>query len=533
VRTSVVAPLLFVLCSLIPSSALSQWTNVRVSDPGSTDPEEVVVAINPTNPLNLAAGANISYYYYSMDGGYTWTQGNITSSYGVWGDPCVTFDALGNLYFAHLSWPDRDSLDTWLDRIVVQKSTNGGMTWDNGVGVGYNPPKDQDKEWITADMTGSAYHDNLYMAWTEFDNLLFPEIGDSTRILFSYSTDHGATWAAPIRVSDVGGNCYDDDDTVEGAVPAVGPNGEVYLAWAGHNNIYFDKSLDGGVTWGTDIVIATQVAGWNISVPGIYRCNGFPITVCDVSHSPYRGDIYVVYSDQPAGPSDTDIFFVKSTDGGATWTAPQQIIQEVGGHHQFFPWVAIDPVTGNLYVDFYDRRFVGGDTTEVFLAMSEDGGSSWSDFRVSETPFFPVANVFFGDYIGIAANNGKVYPMWTRMDNEDLSVWVALVDIPTGIDVAAPGGVSSSVLRQNYPNPFNPTTEIVFELRQRTDVELTIYDVEGRRVRTLVDRVVATGPCRVTWDGRDAGGNPVSSGVYFYTLHTPTETLTRKMTLLK
>jgi hypothetical protein len=73
----------FVVFSLVPGAASAQWTNVRVSTPGSYDPEEVVISINPTNPLNLAAGANTSYYYYSMDGGYTWTQGNLTSSYGV------------------------------------------------------------------------------------------------------------------------------------------------------------------------------------------------------------------------------------------------------------------------------------------------------------------------------------------------------------------------------------------------------------------------------------------------------------------
>jgi len=518
--------------TLLPGVAFSQWLNVQVSDPRSTDPEEVVISINPTNPLNLAAGANIWYYYFSMDGGYTWTERDLTSTYGVWGDPCVTFDALGDLYFAHLSWPNQVAGD-WLDRIVVQKSSNGGVTYNDGVGVGLNSPKDQDKEWITADMTGSVYHNNLYMAWTEFDEIGSPNPADSTRILFSYSANHGVSWSVPVRVSDLGGNCLDDDDTVEGAVPAVGPNGEVYLAWAGHNNIYFDKSLDGGVTWGSDIVIATQVAGWNFGVPGIYRCNGFPVTVCDVSDSPYRGSIYVVYSDQPSGPGDTDIFVVESSDGGETWSSPQQIVEELGPAHQFFPWTAVDPVTGYLYVDFYDRRYVGGDTTEVFLAMSDDGGATWSNFRVSESPFHPISSVFFGDYIGIAARTGKVYPIWTRMDDGALSVWVALVDIPTGVDVARPQTETTTETLQNYPNPFNPTTEITFVLPQRSDVDLTVYDVEGRRVRTLVAGTLAAGTKRVTWNGRDAHGNEVSSGVYFCTLRTPTHTISKKMTLLK
>jgi hypothetical protein len=414
----------------------------------------------------------------------------------------------------------------------VQKSTNGGMMWDDGVGVGHNPPKDQDKEWLTADMSGSIYHNNLYLAWTEFDDLETPSSGDSTRILFSYSTDQGATWATPIRVSDLGGNCYDSDLTVEGAVPAVGPNGEVYLAWAGHYNIYFDKSLDGGVTWGNDIVIAQQVAGWDFNVPGIYRCNGLPITVCDLSYSGQRGHIYVVYSDQPSGPSDTDIFFVKSADGGATWSAPQQIVDETAPRHQFFPWAAVDPTTGGLYVDYHDRRYVGGDTTEVFLSMSYNGGSTWNDYRVSETPFFPSESVFFGDYIGIAALNHKVYPIWTRMDDGDLSVWVAPIILPV-VDGAGYPTSPAIVLDQNRPNPFNPTTEIAFDLHHKADVNLTVYDVEGRAVKTLLARAVDAGVKRIPWDGTDARGNRVSSGVYFYTLRTPTESVTKKMTLLK
>ena len=77
----------FLLVASLPVSSLAQYPNIRVSHPASTDPEEVTISINPTNPLNLAAGANISYYYYSFDGGFTWTEGQLSSSLGVWGDP--------------------------------------------------------------------------------------------------------------------------------------------------------------------------------------------------------------------------------------------------------------------------------------------------------------------------------------------------------------------------------------------------------------------------------------------------------------
>jgi hypothetical protein len=90
-------------------------------------------------------------------------------------------------------------------------------------------------------------------------------------------------------------------------------------------------------------------------------------------------------------------------------------------------------------------------------------------------------------------------------------------------------------LDQNYPNPFNPSTRISYEIENGAPakVNLTIYDVTGARVRTLVDEVAKPGVYSTSWDGRNANGESVSSGVYFYRLTTPTRALTRKMVLLK
>ncbi len=89
------------------------------------------------------------------------------------------------------------------------------------------------------------------------------------------------------------------------------------------------------------------------------------------------------------------------------------------------------------------------------------------------------------------------------------------------------------VLEQNYPNPFNPTTSIRFFVPGPMRVRLEIFDTQGRRVRTLVDRAYAYGRHEVTWDGRDDRGRSVASGLYFYRLTTDGTTLTRKLTLLK
>ena len=88
-------------------------------------------------------------------------------------------------------------------------------------------------------------------------------------------------------------------------------------------------------------------------------------------------------------------------------------------------------------------------------------------------------------------------------------------------------------LLQNSPNPFNPETEVRYELAAPSQVSITIFDAAGRRVRTLVDQRQPAGVHSLRWTGRDDGGQPVSSGVYFYRMHASGFDATRKMVLLK
>jgi hypothetical protein len=88
-------------------------------------------------------------------------------------------------------------------------------------------------------------------------------------------------------------------------------------------------------------------------------------------------------------------------------------------------------------------------------------------------------------------------------------------------------------LLQNQPNPFNPRTEIVFTMARAGHASLRVYDVTGRPVTTLVDGTLPAGPSRSGWDGRDARGRSVGSGVYYYRLVTGDATKTRRMVLLK
>ncbi len=524
------AHILLVCLVFLPAataSAIPPAIQVHQNDP--TTAEELSIAINPANPSELAAGANLNFHFRSTDGGASWTEHRLSSPLGVAGDPCVVFDADGNLYYSHLSYPQDGS---WLDRIVVQKSVDGGMTWSGGVGVGHNPPKDQDKSIMTADRTDSFYRNNLYISWTEFDLYGSVSPTDSTRILFSRSVDQGESWSSPARISDRGGDCRDGDETVEGATPAVGPDGQVYVAWAGHDQVLFDRSYDGGVTFGEDIFVTDQPGGWAFVVPGVYRCNGMPITVCDLSSSPYRGRIYVVFSDQRNGSDDTDVFICSSDDEGDSWTAPRRVNRDLGPTQQFFPWVAVDPLTGTVSVVFFDRHRTSGDATEVSVAISHDGGATFTNMIVSDTPFTPWDNVFFGDYIGIDSRGDVIYALWMSMDQGDLGVWMAKLAFPSGVDPGSGPLAETGLVMQAAGTTTSHRTRIDFTTFHDSQVRLSVYDLRGRLVRNLVSERRAAGQYAEIWDGTTGSGGKAASGMYLVHLEAGSDVVTRKVVVV-
>jgi hypothetical protein len=103
--------------------------------------------------------------------------------------------------------------------------------------------------------------------------------------------------------------------------------------------------------------------------------------------------------------------------------------------------------------------------------------------------------------------------------------------VPTGVDdTPAP---YETRLYQNFPNPFNPSTTIEYSIAQPTRVEIVLFDVGGRKVKTLVDEVKSPGLHRVVWDGRNERGEQVASGIFFCRLRADAYSSVRKMILLK
>ncbi len=417
----------FILINLlftITIQAQQKFKVVKISD--KDEPEEVSIAINTKNPAQVVVGANVNQLYLSSDTGRTWTYKKIEcDSFGVYGDPVVLWDTSNTFYYFHLSSPNEELVKdaNWIDRIVVQASSDFGNSFDYCVGFGKNNHKNQDKHW--------AYYDTrkniLYATWTQFDKYGSMDKKDSSIILFSMSKDRGKTWSNPVRISHYAGDCKDSDETVEGATPYTGPNGEIYVAWASKNGIMFTYSLDGGKTFALpEKRIDTIYGGWDIKVKGLFRCNSLPFLVCDNNpDSPHTGNIYICFGDEMN--NDKNIWLLRSEDGGKTWSKRIKVHDDTTKREQFMPVMTIDPVTGYLYILFYDRRNHDDNHTDVYIAVSTDGGKSFKNYKVNEKSFNPSAFVFFGDYIGISAYNGIIRPVWMELHRIELSIYTALI----------------------------------------------------------------------------------------------------------
>lgn len=215
----------------------------------------------------------------------------------------------------------------------------------------------------------------------------------------------------------------------------TGPDGEVYCAWSvydswGNNGspeiaIGFSKSMDGGVTWSTATRIINNIKGIRVknSMTQNMRTNSFPSMTCDLSNGPNRGALYIVWTNIGVpgvnSGSTGDVYMIKSTDKGGTWSAPMRINQNASdGKNHYLPWITCDQANGYLSVVFYDGRNVPSNQAETFMAYSTNGGTTWTDMKVSDVSFTPspiphMATGYMGDYLGITAYAGRVYPSWT------------------------------------------------------------------------------------------------------------------------
>jgi hypothetical protein len=480
-----------------PGERLENGTlhNILVNQDRSNFPhDETVIAVNPLNPKNLVAGANdyrLGYghsgFYSSQDGGRTWYDGIIPVP--SWpdgdvpaggGDPVTLFDTTGTAYYIGLAF------DRATDRsaIVVSRSTNGGQTWSrpsfgtkDGVAVAnlkkVDPSVFHDKEWGAFDTTSgkaNSHPNRLYITWTRFEDEPLPP---ASPIYEVHSDNGGRTFSTPHEISGsstlcdylTGGSTVRRCGGNQPSWPVVGPDGTVYVFFRNtdtpaENQFLMVKSTDGGATFGDPIKVADdfdinyptgrttrpdcvtrgQGAGRRVLSNSCFRVNSYggPAVAPD-------GTLYLVWSDNRNGNnvhSDTDVFLVRSRDGGESWSDAIRVNQDpVGnGKDQFFPWAAVAP-DGTVYVVYHDRRLdttstvtahgvpisrPGNYLVDTWVSKSSDRGGSWTDVRASDISsnfdFAFRAGIFVGDYSGIAATREYAYPFFTDARNGTAAV---------------------------------------------------------------------------------------------------------------
>ncbi len=218
--------------------------------------------------------------------------------------------------------------------------------------------------------------------------------------------------------------------------------------------------------------------------------------------------VYVTFNPHDIDPANMigygDISGVYSSDGGETWSDPVSISNPGGiypGADDRYP--GISPVN-------HEASIEPGMDAYLVYQTDNSGGSFIQSEESANMDYFMFTGVDFGDITGVGDEGGGA-PI-----------------IPTAF-----------ALNQNYPNPFNPSTTISFNVPGAAGkaggapVSLNVYDIRGRRVKSLIDSALEPGSHRVTWNGNDDSGAKVSSGVYLYTLEIAERACTRKMLILK
>ena len=402
------------------------------------------IAVNPTDPNHLAVvwqqdrylsggGSRGHVVAISFDGGLSWAAVTIPGltpcSGGAWDrttDPWLAFAVNGDLYAAAMSW----SYANIGGAIVVNRSTDGGLTWGNPVIVDEvtNPPLN-DKESITADPVDPC---TLYVTWSQFpSDSMVP--GD---ILFSRTADCGATWAAPTIVQST-------DPFSIGSQIVVLADGQLLAFYrdafsAGTSPIYVERSVDGGLTWPDDPVVIADT-----NMPLVFSPDGALVrsSIFDVAMNRETEELYVVW--ELSFGIALQVALSSSSDGGFTWSAPIRIDDTPANspftlEQAFIPSVEVsnDGTVGVTYYNFQndvagalpslsDYWFV---SCHPKLADCGDGGS-WSaavrltpdsfDYALAPLVTGGSSGLFLGDYVGFTSSGSDFFALFSATTEDD------------------------------------------------------------------------------------------------------------------
>jgi hypothetical protein len=363
---------------------------------------ECAISVDPTNPTRMAIGwrqfddVNSNFrqagYGYTTDGGLTWTFPGVLQPGFFRSDPVTASDETGTFFYLSLrSTPQQTFFcdDMW-------RSTNGGATWN--LISGKQGAIGGDKQWFTIDKTCGPGHHFQYQAFDQ---------ANCAGGLFNRSPDAGVTWETPIDIP---------NEPTFGTLD-VDSNGNLYVGGEGFD---FRCARSSNAQFGNQTPIFDQntpvdmggdLVGGGINAGGL---DGQAFLAVDHSGTATNDYIYMLASVQPPGRSTTDVMFARSTDGGATFSAPVRVNDDNNpSKWHWFGTFSVAP-NGRLDAVWYDNRNANNLDSQLFYAYSTDAGVTWS-------PNVPVSASFnpqegwpnqnkIGDYITIVSdeNGGNV-----------------------------------------------------------------------------------------------------------------------------
>jgi hypothetical protein len=419
-------------------SIVSAGSGVNVDISNECGPQsETYITLNPSQQQALAAGSNEIFRlpmrgYFSRNGGVSWGGVDlplpppIANGIDFGSDPTLAFDTRGNLFYGYIVVFFGNGSGVKGTEMAVARSTDDGQTYPGVTYFSFESGSNHfnDKPMITADTNAtSPFRDNVYIAW---DAAAGGSTGGGIRV--GASSDHGATFTVT-RADNPSGQ-----GKSIGASPAIGPNGEVYVAWNDYaaNAIVFNRSLDAGRTWGQEVLVSTKTIAFDIAIPAesFRGALVYPVLDVDRSSGPHRGRLYCSWIDQTLAGT-TDIYLSYSDDGGAHWSPRRTVADQLSMLvDRFNHWMSVDPITGDVNISFYDTR---NDTTgfrymtDTYFTQSTNSGATWRspNTRVSTASsnehdcggVYPCSGINYGnqqgDYEGLVSYNGSSYPIWT------------------------------------------------------------------------------------------------------------------------
>jgi hypothetical protein len=382
---------------------------------------ETYTTANPDNPNQIVvtyndsrtASANYSGASFSSDGGTTFTRLNpspFASGHGTnFGDPVTLYNKPTSSFFAiYLATGcGGQGIGSW-------KSTDGGVTWSVGACVHTGSSDDRESGWADNNPS-SPFFGRMYVSWNNF------AVG-SGALSATFSTDNGATWHAPVTVS--GTSTFIRDVQITGDLSG---NGTMYIAGMDeggggfpHNNVnHIYKSTDGGNTW-VNTYTGPSFAGPGVGASGYFACmfTGSPSGVYWRHEgwgepAAFNNVVHLVYAQHGAGSDASDVFYIRSTDGGVTFSAPFKLNSDATTRPQWQPNISVSP-TGDLFATWYDGREFASCTYgnpavscyRMWSRQSTDNGATWlADDSLSDVasplpaqPDSTVQSVYAGDY---------------------------------------------------------------------------------------------------------------------------------------